>query len=66
MQNAFAIEENIKSETFVSSKIDLGIIESLKRRRLEAQGGERQKGSELENKRDQIVLQVQQKLEEEK
>lgn len=66
MQNAYAIEQNIKTESFVSSKIDLGIIENLKRRRLETQSGERQRGQELQVKRDEIIMMVQQKLEQER
>jgi hypothetical protein len=37
----------------------------LKRRRLESQGGERQRGQTLENKRDEIIQKVQKSLKEE-
>ena len=36
LDKAQVIQENIKSENLVSTKIDLGIIEELKRRRLES------------------------------
>ena len=35
MARAHDIEENIKTENVISKKIDIGIIEELKRRRLD-------------------------------
>eukprot|EP00347_Sterkiella_histriomuscorum_P015927 403355156 len=77
MESAKDIEQNIKTENVISDKIDLNIIDQLKRRRLEQtsqnQNGDsnqdvkqRRRGDQLEIKRDEIILQVQQQLEREK
>jgi hypothetical protein len=55
------IEENIKHETTISSKINIGIIEDLKRRRLEQrqQNAVSEKDQNLETRRDQVIHDIQ-------
>jgi hypothetical protein len=47
LDKAQVIQENIKTENHISTKIDLGIIEELKRRRLES-SSLRQRSDQLE------------------
>ena len=60
------IEENIKRDN-ISTKIDLGIIEQLKRRRLEQrqQNGQSEGLQSMESKRDLDVQEIQKKLNQE-
>ena len=60
------IEENIKRDN-ISTKIDLGIIEQLKRRRLEQrqQNGQSEGLQSMESKRDLDVQEIQKKLSQE-
>ena len=60
------IEENIKRDN-ISTKIDLGIIEQLKRRRLEQrqQNGQSEGLESMESKRDLDVQEIQKKLNQE-
>ena len=50
------IETNIKTEFVISKKIDINVIEELKRRRLEQT--DRRRGEALDIKRDQIIQSV--------
>jgi hypothetical protein len=52
IEKACIIEENIKAENTISKKIDLSVIEDLKRRRMEQN---RTRGGDLEAKREQII-----------
>lgn len=63
-QKEFQIGENIKHENTISNKIDLGIIEELKRRRLEQrlQNVKDDNEDTLENKRDQVIQDIQKQL----
>ncbi|CDW85880.1 UNKNOWN [Stylonychia lemnae] len=61
LDKAQVIQENIMTENHISKKIDLGIIEELKRRRREG-SQVRQSGNQLEIRRDEIIQQVQKNL----